>query len=176
MDDESDHTPSESMHPVSGVSEVLATKQKRVPYKKMVVEAIETLKERRGSSRQSIAKFIINKYQLGSSTAAKINSVITKMVKNRQLIRTKGTLEDGAFKLMQKQLAPFASAGRSRRRRFRGRKKKGKKKRAKKGKKGRRKRRKGKKGKKGKKGRRGKKRRRGKGGKKRKAASHFMNI
>ena len=169
MDDEHENVSSDGLHPTGGVGQTMC-KKKKISYKKMVTEAIENLKERRGSSRQSILKFIVSKYALGRGSTTRINSMITKMFKSKQLIRTRGSLEDGAFKLNSGHMTPFASAGRSKRRGARsGRgKRRGKKSKKRRGRRrGKRSKKKSKKGKKkGKKGRRGKKRKGGKGKKK----------
>jgi len=171
MDDENENQSSDGLLAGGSVGQTLC-KKKRRPYKDMVMEAIENLKERRGSSRQSILKFIVSKYALGRGSTARVNSVITKMFKSKQLLRTRGSLEDGSFKLNSKHMTPFASAGRSKRRGFRSkssrskrRGKKSKKRRIKK--RGKKSKKKGKKGKKrGKKGKRVKKRKGSKGKKK----------
>lgn len=175
--DESGNSPAENLLQGNGLGQAV-NKQKRTSYKKMIAEAIEVLKERRGSSRQSIVKFITSKYGLGRGGSTRINSMITKMCKNKQLLRTRGTMEDGAFKLSISHTTPFASAGRSRRGKSkrRGRKTRGKKR---KGRGSKRRKRKGRKGKKRKvkKGRRGRKRK-GKGKKKKSSrnASFFPGF
>ena len=174
--DDSGNPPPEGLHTASGLGQATIP-QKRISYKKMITEAIESLKERRGSSRQSIVKYITSKYNLGRGSVTRINSMITKMSKNKQLLRTRGTLEDGAFKLGVKHSTPFASAGRSRRgkgRRY-GRKKRGRK--GRRGRGGRRRKKKGKRGRKrkGRKAKRGRKRK-GRRGKKRKSSRSVASF
>ena len=176
MDDEHETASSDGMHPVETVGQPLS--KKKMSYKKMIAEAIENLKERRGSSRQAILKFIQSKYSLGRGSSTRINSAITNMFKSKQLIRTRGSLKDGAFKLNSGHLTPFASAGRSRRGGRRGKSrgkrikgKKGKKRRGKKAKKRRKRKGKKSKGRKLRKGRRGGRKRRVRRGKKKKISS-----
>ena len=116
MDDGQETASNDGLLPISGSTGQQLKKMKKLTYKQMITEAIGTLKENRGSSRQSILKYITSKYALGKGSNARVNSTITRMLKNRQLLRTRGTLEDGSFKLNSRHSTPFASAGRSKRR------------------------------------------------------------
>ena len=162
---------------VPGTGLAVAQQKRKLRYSKLIAEAIRSLGERRGSSRQSIVRYIANNHLVNKASRTRINSMLKKMVARRDLIQTHGKGANGSFK-MNKNIVPFVSAGgrKKRRKKRRGKKsKKGKKRSGRKGRRGKRRRRrkKGKKGKKrgrGRRGRRGKKRSKGKkGGKKARA-------
>ena len=71
-------------------------------YKDMIAEAIRNLKERNGSSRQKIAKYLQSNYNgLGDESALKRNlkASLKKLVSSGSLIQTKGVGASGSFKL-----------------------------------------------------------------------------
>ncbi|XP_065071050.1 histone H1-like, partial [Rhopilema esculentum] len=71
-------------------------------YKDMVAEAIRILKERNGSSRQKIAKYLQSNYKgIGDESALKRNlkASLKKLVASGSLIQTKGVGASGSFKL-----------------------------------------------------------------------------
>uniref|UniRef100_A0A0C9S1E2 TSA: Wollemia nobilis Ref_Wollemi_Transcript_25596_1015 transcribed RNA sequence n=1 Tax=Wollemia nobilis TaxID=56998 RepID=A0A0C9S1E2_9CONI len=61
-------------------------------YYEMVVEAVATLKERRGSSRQAIAKYIAQKYakELPENFKKLLNNQLRKLIEKEKLIQVKG--------------------------------------------------------------------------------------
>ena len=66
----------------------------------MVLSAVTTLKERKGSSLQAIKKFISAQYKIDSSKiAVYIRRALRKAVDDGSLIQTKGTGATGSFKL-----------------------------------------------------------------------------
>ena len=74
-------------------------------YSEMVKDAIQSLKERGGSSRQAILKYIMKKYNLGT-TEKSINShlklALRAGVNNKTLKQSKGTGASGSFRIGEK--------------------------------------------------------------------------
>jgi len=72
------------------------------PYQSMIKNAIKTMKEMKGSSRQAILKFLMANYQVGGD-AIKINAhlkmALKRMVKSNDLKQLKGTGASGRFRL-----------------------------------------------------------------------------
>ena len=74
-------------------------------YKVMVAAAITALKERGGSSRQAILKYIIANYKVGSNTTlinAHLKTALKSGVKSETLKQSKGTGAAGSFRLGEK--------------------------------------------------------------------------
>ena len=72
------------------------------PFKDMIKAAIANLKERNGSSRQKITKYILSNYKgLGDEAAAKrhIKMALKTGVSSGALLHTKGVGASGSFKL-----------------------------------------------------------------------------
>ena len=72
------------------------------PFKDMVKSAIVALKERNGSSRQKITKYILANFKgLGDEAAAKrhIKMALKTGVSSGALLHTKGVGASGSFKL-----------------------------------------------------------------------------
>lgn len=65
----------------------------------MVKTAIATLKERNGSSRQAILKYIQGNFKVGSNADTVVKRSLKSMVKDGKLVQTKGTGASGSFKL-----------------------------------------------------------------------------
>ena len=81
-------------------------------YKDMISEAIRSLKERNGSSRQKIAKFLETNYKgLGDESTLKRNLKVSlkKMVAGNSLVQTKGVGASGSFKLPASAKKPLAA-------------------------------------------------------------------
>ena len=81
-------------------------------YKDMISEAIRSLKERNGSSRQKIAKFLETNYKgLGDESTLKRNLKVSlkKMVAGNSLVQTKGVGASGSFKLPASAKKPVAA-------------------------------------------------------------------
>lgn len=68
-------------------------------FKSMVVTAITELKDRKGSSRQAILKYVKEHNKVGDNAKIFVNSALVKGVKDGELIQQKGTGASGSFKL-----------------------------------------------------------------------------
>lgn len=71
-------------------------------YSEMVKQAITTLKERGGSSRQAILKYILKNFSVGAdekSVNARLKLALRAGVKNSSLKQSKGTGASGSFRL-----------------------------------------------------------------------------
>ncbi|XP_033108978.1 maltase-glucoamylase, intestinal-like [Anneissia japonica] len=80
-----------------------ASKPKKVsshpPYIEMISKAISALKERNGSSRQAIAKYISANYKVGDNVGSQLKLALKRGVASGKLVHTKGTGASGSFKL-----------------------------------------------------------------------------
>ena len=57
-------------------------------YSEMIAMAITALKERTGSSRQAILKYILASFEVnGNGVQARVNSTLKKMIENEELIQ-----------------------------------------------------------------------------------------
>lgn len=79
-------------------------KTKKAPihpkYSDMISDAIQTLKERTGSSRQSIVKFTAETYQIEEKVAnTQVKSALKRGVESGSLKQVKGVGASGSFKL-----------------------------------------------------------------------------
>lgn len=77
-------------------------------YNIMIAAAIQSLKERGGSSRQAILKYIMANYKVGSDTTkinARLKTTLKAGVKAGTLKQAKGTGASGSFRLGEKKLA-----------------------------------------------------------------------
>jgi len=72
-------------------------------YKQMVVAAITNLKNRNGSSRQAIQKYIESNYKGLNNVPLHLRNAIKSMVEKGELTRTKGTGVSGSFKVVKKE-------------------------------------------------------------------------
>ncbi|XP_061191223.1 histone 24-like [Saccostrea echinata] len=74
-------------------------------YLDMVLDAIKNLKERKGSSRQAILKYVMSKYKVGND-ATKVNSrvkaALRKGVTSKALKQSKGVGAQGRFSVGEK--------------------------------------------------------------------------
>lgn len=71
-------------------------------YSEMIAAAVKALKERNGSSRQAILKYITANYKLGqnqNSIASHLKQALKKGVSSGQLKQSKGTGAAGSFKM-----------------------------------------------------------------------------
>ena len=68
-------------------------------YSEMISQAIATLKERKGSSRQAIIKYIRANFKVGDNADNPIKQNLIRMVQNDSLIQAKGSGASGSFKL-----------------------------------------------------------------------------
>lgn len=77
-----------------------ATKTTQHPkYADMITAAITTLKERNGSSRQAICKYVKANYSVGETCDVHVKLSLKRMVANQDLVQTKGTGASGSFKV-----------------------------------------------------------------------------
>lgn len=77
-------------------------------YSAMIKDALNALKERGGSSRQAILKFIAKQYKLGGDERtinAHLKMALRAGVKNGTLKQSKGTGAAGSFRLGEKKVA-----------------------------------------------------------------------
>ena len=72
-------------------------------YKVMVAAAITALKNRNGSSRQAIQKYIEANYKGINNVQMHLRNAIKAMVEKGDLTRTKGTGVAGSFKVVKKE-------------------------------------------------------------------------
>ncbi|KAM7540973.1 hypothetical protein Aperf_G00000041657 [Anoplocephala perfoliata] len=73
------------------------------PFAKMIVEAIAALKEKGGSSRQAILKYIKSHYKVDEKVAeVNVRRVLVSATASGKLVRVKGTGASGSFKLSSK--------------------------------------------------------------------------
>merc|ERR1712038_1105697 len=75
-------------------------------YSDMIKAAITSLKERGGSSRQAVLKYISANYKVGDNAASHLKLALRAGVKNGSLAQSKGTGASGSFKLGAKKEAP----------------------------------------------------------------------
>ena len=75
-------------------------------YSEMIVAAITATKERGGTSRQKILKYIGANYKVGDGFESHGRLALRRMVKSGTLIQTKGTGASGSFKLAKKSTEP----------------------------------------------------------------------
>ena len=77
-------------------------------YNVMIAAAIASLKERGGSSRQAVLKYIMANYKVGNEVAkinARVKSALKAGVKAGTLKQAKGTGASGSFRLGEKKVA-----------------------------------------------------------------------
>lgn len=73
------------------------------PFLKMIIEAITALKERGGSSRQAILKYIKSHYKIEDKIAeVNLRRVLVSAATSGKIIRVKGVGASGSFKLPPK--------------------------------------------------------------------------
>ena len=77
------------------------------PYSDMIKAAILALKERSGSSRQAIEKYIFANYKV-ADTGPHLKTALKKMTANGKLLQTKGVGASGSFKLAKEEKKPTA--------------------------------------------------------------------
>merc|ERR1719315_513387 len=80
------------------------TKTGNPPYVKMVTDAIMKLKERKGSSRQAILKYVLSKYKVDVAVAQpRVNRTLKKLTEKGELVAgaKPGSSGAGCYKLSQ---------------------------------------------------------------------------
>ena len=71
-------------------------------YVDMIAAAIGSLKERSGSSRQAILKYVTANYKVGDSASTHVKLALKRGVAGGQLKQVKGAGASGSFKLAEK--------------------------------------------------------------------------
>ena len=80
-------------------------------YKDMIVEALSTLKDRSGSSRQKINSFIMQKYNIEESAIKRnLKPALKRALTNGTIIQSKGVGASGSFKLPASAKNPATAA------------------------------------------------------------------
>ena len=74
-------------------------------YLEMITAAITALKERTGSSRQAISKYIKGNYKVGDGSDVHVKNALKKGVTSGHLVQPKGTGASGSFKLAKSEKA-----------------------------------------------------------------------
>jgi len=69
------------------------------PYNEMIKAAINALKDRKGSSKQAIVKYVAASYKVGDNCNTQVKLQLVRMVQNKALTQTKGTGASGSFKI-----------------------------------------------------------------------------
>ena len=72
-------------------------------YSEMIAAAIGALKERSGSSRQAIVKYIAANYKVGDGAATHVKLALKRGVASGAFSQPKGTGASGSFKLVKKE-------------------------------------------------------------------------
>ena len=72
------------------------------PYKAMIIDAINSLKERKGSSRQAIAKHVKANNKVGENVDSQVKINLKRMVVAGELVQVKGTGASGSFRIAAK--------------------------------------------------------------------------
>lgn len=75
-------------------------------YVDMIAAAIGSLKERSGSSRQAILKYVTANYKVGDSASTHVKLALKRAVVAGQLKQVKGAGASGSFKLAEKPKPP----------------------------------------------------------------------
>jgi len=91
------------------------TPKKKVPvahpkYVDMIAAAIGSLKERSGSSRQAILKYVTANYKVSDSASTHVKLALKRGVAGGALKQVKGSGASGSFKLADKPKAPKKKA------------------------------------------------------------------
>lgn len=68
-------------------------------YTVMVEEAVKSMNERGGSSRQAIQKYVKANYPVNENSDSRVKSALKKCVEKERLVQTKGKGASGSFKL-----------------------------------------------------------------------------
>ncbi|XP_065644573.1 histone H1-delta-like [Hydra vulgaris] len=72
------------------------------PFKAMIVDAINSLKERKGSSRQAIAKHVKANNKVGDNVDSQVKINLKRMVLAGELVQVKGVGASGSFRVAAK--------------------------------------------------------------------------
>ncbi|XP_047142903.2 histone H1.0-like [Hydra vulgaris] len=74
------------------------------PYNDMIIDAIKSLKERKGSSRQAITKHVKAHNKVGENVDLQVKMNLKRMVANKTLVQMKGTGASGSFRIGAKKV------------------------------------------------------------------------
>lgn len=91
--------------PVKAEKKKVAAPKKPAEHPKyidMIVAAVTALKDRQGSSRQAIVKYISANYKVGDNAAVHIKLALKRGVVSGALVQPKGTGASGRFKVVKK--------------------------------------------------------------------------
>merc|ERR1711942_137621 len=72
------------------------------PYSVMIIAAIKALKERSGSSKRNILKYIVANYKVGDQASIRLNIALRKLGKAGKLKQVKGVGARGSFRIPPK--------------------------------------------------------------------------
>ena len=75
-------------------------------YSVMIKAAIASLKERGGSSRQAISKYVKANYKVGENSDVHLKQALKRLVASKELVQPKGTGASGSFKIAKAAEAP----------------------------------------------------------------------
>ena len=75
-------------------------------YIDMITAAIGGLKDRTGSSRQAIVKYIKANYKVGDNAEVHVKQALKRGVTSGALVQPKGTGASGSFKVVKKEAPP----------------------------------------------------------------------
>ena len=75
-------------------------------YSEMISQAIAALKERNGSSRQAIVKYVKGNFKVADNCDSHVKLSLKRLVVAGTLIQVKGTGASGSFKLPPQKAAP----------------------------------------------------------------------
>ena len=68
-------------------------------YAEMIIQALHALKDRNGSSRQALDKYVKNHFKVGDKASHFIKMALKRGVESGQFINTKGSGASGSFKV-----------------------------------------------------------------------------
>ncbi|KAK3716083.1 hypothetical protein QZH41_019628 [Actinostola sp. cb2023] len=91
-----------NMSGVSGEAKKAVKVAEHPKYSEMVKAAIGSLKERNGSSRQAIEKYIKANYKVGDNCSSHLKLALKRMPDKGDIVHTKGKGASGSFKLVKK--------------------------------------------------------------------------
>lgn len=74
-------------------------------YADMIEAAVASLKDRKGSSRQAISKYIQANYKVADNSSVHVKTALKRGVASGTLVQVKGTGASGSFKLASKAAA-----------------------------------------------------------------------
>lgn len=77
-------------------------------YVDMIKAALVNLKDRKGTSRQAILKYIKEHYKVGSNVETQLKMALKRAVASNTITHSKGVGASGSFKLVKKESAPKA--------------------------------------------------------------------